>query len=88
MVENDVCIGNKRMNLCAKRFRPKAPSAPSLSLANFQTASGEFLISCLLFIVTQSLAGEGYLPASRQGVRGRMKGLVFMGEDEYNFFKY
>jgi hypothetical protein len=38
--------------------------------------------------VTQSLAGEGYLPASRQGVRGRMKEFVFRREDEYNFFKY
>jgi hypothetical protein len=63
-------------------------------LANFQTASGEFLISCLLLIVTQSLAGEGYLPAplsvgtgaGRQGVRGRMKELVFRREREYNFF--
>jgi hypothetical protein len=35
MVENDVCIGNKRMNLCAKRFRPKAPSAASLSPSQF-----------------------------------------------------
>jgi hypothetical protein len=69
-------------------FALKLPQPPLSPLANFQTASGEFLISCLLLIVTQFLAGEGYLPASRQGVRGRMKELVFRREDEYNFFKY
>jgi len=31
MVENDVCMVNKRMILFAKRFRSKAPSAASLS---------------------------------------------------------
>jgi hypothetical protein len=71
-----------------KGFALKLPQPPLSPLANFQTASGEFLISCFLLIVTQSLAGEGYLPASRQGVRGRMKELVFRREDEYNFFKY
>jgi len=71
-----------------KGFALKLPQPPLSPLGNFQTASGEFLISCLLLIVTQSLAGEGYLPASRQGVRGRMQGLVFRRGDEYNFFKY
>jgi hypothetical protein len=69
-----------------KGFALKLPQPPLSPLANFQTASGEFLISCLLLIVTQSLAGEGYLPAGRQGVRGRMKELVFRREREYNFF--
>jgi len=35
ILENDVCIGNKRMILFAKRFRSKAPLAASLSLGQF-----------------------------------------------------
>ena len=31
MIENDVCMVNKRMIVFAKRFRSKAPSAASLS---------------------------------------------------------
>ena len=77
-----------------KGFALKIPQPPLSPLANFQTASGEFLISCLLLIVTPSLAGEGYPPgppsvgtgAGRQGVRRRMKELVFRREHEYNFF--
>jgi hypothetical protein len=40
MVENDVCMANKTMDLFAKRFRSKAPSAASLSLADLWTSKG------------------------------------------------
>jgi len=46
MVENDVCMMNKRMILFAKRFRSKAPSAASLSpiqLANRRRVGFDFL---------------------------------------------
>ncbi len=46
MVENDVCMVNKRMILFAKRFRSKAPSAASLSpiqLADRRKVGFDFL---------------------------------------------
>ena len=61
MVENDVCMVNKRMILFIKRLRSKAPSAASLSpgqLADRRRVGFDFLPTPYCDIVSKG-RGEG-----------------------------
>ncbi len=62
MVENDVCMVNKRMILFAKRFRSKGPSAASLSpiqLADRRRVGFDFLPTPYCDTVSTGGEGEG-----------------------------
>ncbi len=59
MVENNVSMMNRTMNLFFKRFRSKAPSAASLPSGLFYKLQKSVIDFCLLPDTKQSLKERG-----------------------------